>query len=73
MASKIQTPYGTALPPAPRHAITVHVPTWQSLLKFTARDPEFMKSLKSMYPRFVLHKDVKEVGIIASVWSVLQL
>ncbi|OAP65285.1 hypothetical protein AYL99_01257 [Fonsecaea erecta] len=61
MSLEIQTPYGTALPPAPRHAITVHLPLWQSIVRFRDHDPELFKALKSMYPRFVLHKDVLEL------------
>ncbi|KIW24531.1 uncharacterized protein PV07_10240 [Cladophialophora immunda] len=61
MSLEIQTPYGTALPPAPRHAITVHLPQWQSIVRFRDHDPELFKALKSMYPRFILHKDVLEL------------
>ncbi|OCT53515.1 cystathionine gamma-synthase [Cladophialophora carrionii] len=61
MAAEIQTPMGTALPPAPRHAITVHLPTWRSIERFNDRDPSLFAQLKSMYPRFVLHRDVLEL------------
>ncbi|OAG43635.1 hypothetical protein AYO21_02221 [Fonsecaea monophora] len=61
MSLEIQTPYGTALPPAPRHAITVHLPQWRSIERFRDRDPELFRSLRSMYPRFVLHRDVLEL------------
>ncbi|KIW96014.1 uncharacterized protein Z519_03080 [Cladophialophora bantiana CBS 173.52] len=61
MALEIQTPFGTALPPAPRHAITVHLPEWRSIVRFKDHDPELLTALKSMYPRFVLHKDVLEL------------
>ncbi|KIX05925.1 uncharacterized protein Z518_03899 [Rhinocladiella mackenziei CBS 650.93] len=59
MSAKIQTPFGTALPPAPHHAITVHMPAWQTITRFRDQDMELIQSLKNMYPRFVLHKDVK--------------
>ncbi|KAJ9608192.1 hypothetical protein H2200_007180 [Cladophialophora chaetospira] len=62
MSVEIQTPFGTALPPAPRHAITVHAPAWKTMIRFKDRDPELFKEFKSMYPRFVLHKDVNEVS-----------
>lgn len=62
MSAKIQTLPGHALPPAPRHAITTHIPSWQSILRFRDGDPELMKIFKSMYPRFILHKDVLEVS-----------
>jgi cystathionine gamma-synthase len=61
MSTTIQTPFGTALAPAPRHAITVHVPSWQSMLDFVDQKPELLSQLQSMYPRFVLHKDVLQV------------
>jgi cystathionine gamma-synthase len=61
MSTTIQTPFGTALPPNPRHAITVHVPSWQSLLDFVDQKPELLVQLKSMYPRFVLHRDILKV------------
>ncbi|ETI28032.1 hypothetical protein G647_00481 [Cladophialophora carrionii CBS 160.54] len=61
MVAEIQTPMGTALPPAPRHAITVHLPTWRSIERFNDRDPTLFAQLKSMYPRFVLHRDVLEL------------
>jgi cystathionine gamma-synthase len=61
MAAEIQTPFGTAMPPAPRHAITVHLPAWQSIVRFNNRDPALLAQLKSMYPRFVLHRDVLEL------------
>lgn len=51
MATLITTNLGEPLPPYPRHAITVHLPKWQSISRFADRDPELMKSLKSMYPR----------------------
>jgi len=51
MATLITTSLGDALPPYAHHAITVHMPKWQSMIRFADRDPEFMKQLKSMYPR----------------------
>ena len=34
---EIDTPVGTAIPPAPRHAITTHLPGWAYLLRFAER------------------------------------
>jgi len=62
MAVQIQTTLGHAVPPAPRHAITVHMPKWQTVLDFIESRPALMKSIVSMYPRMMLHKDVKEVS-----------
>ncbi|KAK4937123.1 hypothetical protein LTR10_022175 [Elasticomyces elasticus] len=61
MSTKIQTTPGHALPPGPRHAITTHIPSWQAILRFRDRDPELMKIFKDMYPRFIPHRDVKEL------------
>jgi cystathionine gamma-synthase len=61
MAAEIQTEWFGPLPPAPRHAITLHMPLWSNLLKFMDKDPELFAKFKSMYPRIIPHKDVKEV------------
>ncbi|KAG0648231.1 O-succinylhomoserine (thiol)-lyase [Hyphodiscus hymeniophilus] len=59
--AKIQTESGYALPPAPRHSITVHSPGWENALKFMNKDIEFIMSVKSMYPRMLLHRDIQEL------------
>jgi cystathionine gamma-synthase len=64
MAAEIQTPAFTALPPAPRHAITIHIPLWSNLVKFMNKEPELIAQFKSMYPRIIPHKDVKEVHLL---------
>lgn len=63
MSVEIQTEFGTALPPAPRHAITTHLPGWAMLLRFVDKDMELLMSLKSMYPRMMIHRDIKEVSV----------
>lgn len=57
----IQTASFHALPPAPRHAITTHLPTWEAMLQFTQQDPEFLAKFVDMYPRILPHKDIKEL------------
>lgn len=57
----ILTPAYHAVPPAPRHSVTTHMPGWQFLLEFLEFKPEFFDRFKSMYPRIVFHADVKEV------------
>lgn len=69
MAARIQTEATCALPPAPRHSITTHLPGWPYLLRFIDRDPELMSSFKSMYPRMLMHVDVKEVKFTTSILS----
>ncbi|OCK82085.1 cystathionine gamma-synthase, converts cysteine into cystathionine, partial [Lepidopterella palustris CBS 459.81] len=59
MSAKIETPSGHAIPPAPRHSITVHLPKWSSVLRFVERDPTLMATFKSMYPRMMIHRDIK--------------
>lgn len=58
----ITTPLGQSLPPHTPHAITVHLPTWQTALRFREGDPEIGKQLKSMYPRFSPLSLVKDVS-----------
>lgn len=59
MSTQIQTAFGEALPPQPHHSITVHLPKWTSIVRFAEKDAAFMASLKSMYPRMVVHPDIK--------------
>lgn len=61
MSIKIETEIFCGIPPAPRHSITTHMPGWDVLLRFMERDPTIMTSFKSMYPRMMPHKDIKEV------------
>ncbi|PMD39291.1 PLP-dependent transferase [Hyaloscypha variabilis F] len=61
MAAPIQTEWFGPIPPAPRHSITFHMPLWSNILQFIEKDPEFFKQFKSMYPRIMPHKDVKEL------------
>ena len=67
MSAKIQTPQGHAIPPAPRHSITVHLPGWASMLRFMDRDMELLSTLKSMYPRMMIHRDIKEVSFVPPI------
>ncbi|KAK3335004.1 pyridoxal phosphate-dependent transferase [Neurospora tetraspora] len=48
----ITTPLGHSLPPHTPHAITTHLPGWDTALRLRDGDPELGKQLKSMYPRF---------------------
>jgi len=50
-----------AMPPAPRHAISTHLPGWDLMLEFTKKDPAFFAKFHDMYPRFVIHRDIKQV------------
>jgi cystathionine gamma-synthase len=61
----IDTPYFHAVP-APdgvrsQHAITTHLPGWDAVVRFVAKDPDLFAQFVDMYPRFVLHRNVKAV------------
>ncbi|OBT75684.1 hypothetical protein VF21_05906 [Pseudogymnoascus sp. 05NY08] len=62
MSAKIQTPLGHAIPPASYHSLTAHMPTWSHSVRFAERDPELIASLKTMYPRIILHKAVEKLA-----------
>lgn len=62
MSTKIQTQLGESLPPQPHHAITVQLPKWASIVRFAEKDQAFMDLLKSMYPRMIIHQDIKTVS-----------
>jgi hypothetical protein len=63
----IDTPCFHAMPSndetgkAAHHAITTHMPGWDLMLEFTKKKPEFFAKFADMYPRFILHRDVKKV------------
>ncbi len=61
----LETPTYHAIPPAPGHtndhAITTHMPGWELALEFLEKKPEFFQRFVDMYPRFVLHKNIKKV------------
>ncbi|MCB1230720.1 MAG: PLP-dependent transferase [Verrucomicrobiae bacterium] len=51
---------GAALPDLP-HAVSMCLPTWESVIGYEERDPEVMKKLACGYPRFVSHPEVGEL------------
>ncbi|KAH7333352.1 pyridoxal phosphate-dependent transferase [Rhexocercosporidium sp. MPI-PUGE-AT-0058] len=69
MSTKLQTPHLGSLPPHPRHAITIHMPGWASMLRLMERDPSFIQATTSFYPRIVPHKDVKAEGQAVLLFS----
>ncbi|KIW02998.1 uncharacterized protein PV09_05656 [Verruconis gallopava] len=47
------------------HTITVHLPTWNLMLEFVKKDPAFFAKFVDFYPRFIPHRDIKQlVGLI---------
>ncbi|EGO51414.1 hypothetical protein NEUTE1DRAFT_70133 [Neurospora tetrasperma FGSC 2508] len=59
----ITTPLGHSLPPHTPHALTVHLPGWDTFIRLRDGDQEIGKQLRSMYPRFSPLSCVKELGI----------
>ncbi|KAH8655030.1 pyridoxal phosphate-dependent transferase [Tricladium varicosporioides] len=62
VALELETQLGHAIPPHhgdDRHAITFHLPHWTNLMRFVEKDPTIFAALKSVYPRMLLHTDVK--------------
>ena len=50
-----------AIPPAPRHAITTQMPGWDFIIEFTKKKPEFLMKFVDIYPRLLIHRDIKQV------------
>lgn len=48
---------GASLPDLP-HAVSMCLPTWESVVGYEERNPEVMRTLACGYPRFVLHPEV---------------
>ncbi|KAK8011608.1 hypothetical protein PG990_010573 [Apiospora arundinis] len=62
----MQDPIGFSKPlgeqiPDTRHAISVSLPTWDSIVGLANKDPAILGALKGGYPRFIFHKDVMAV------------
>ncbi|KAG9237973.1 pyridoxal phosphate-dependent transferase [Amylocarpus encephaloides] len=62
MSELITTGFGEALPPAPRHAITFHLPKWANLLRLLEKDQTLFNALKNTYPRMLPKPDVKALA-----------
>ncbi|RCI16942.1 hypothetical protein L249_1758 [Ophiocordyceps polyrhachis-furcata BCC 54312] len=57
-AAGVTTPFGDAVPPAPRHAITVHMPGFATAERFGKDPPSVIAHFKSVYPRMRPHQDI---------------
>jgi cystathionine gamma-synthase len=62
MSAKITTQFGHAVPPAPRHSVTVHMPTWQNVERYGADSASVIATFKNAYPRMKPHKDIADVS-----------
>ncbi|KAH6665469.1 pyridoxal phosphate-dependent transferase [Halenospora varia] len=74
MSVALETQLGHPIPPHhgdDRHAITFHLPQWTDLMRFVEKDPTVFASLKSVYPRMLLHTDIK-TGYTAFIFPTAQ-
>ncbi|TPX59811.1 hypothetical protein PhCBS80983_g02193 [Powellomyces hirtus] len=53
-------PLGTPIPDTP-HAVSVTLPTWQDNVGYEEGDARVLSALRSGYPRFVYHDNVKKL------------
>jgi cystathionine gamma-synthase len=63
MSARITTEFGQAVPPAPRHAVTVHMGAeWANAVKFGADAPSVVAKFKNTYPRTRPHRVIAQVS-----------
>lgn len=57
----ISTIVGESIPPNTKHAVSVCLPTWKSTIGYEEGDPEVVNSMQTGYPRFFIHKSIKQL------------
>ncbi|PHH66732.1 hypothetical protein CDD81_5864 [Ophiocordyceps australis] len=62
MSAPITTPFGHAIPPAPRHSVTVHMPGWAAAERFAYDVGSLVASFKNAYPRMKPHPDITSLS-----------
>ncbi|KAK8928047.1 putative cystathionine gamma-synthase [Metarhizium anisopliae] len=63
MSAKITTEFGHAVPPAPRHAVTVHMGSeWSNAVEFGADALSVVAKFKNAYPRTKPHGDIVQLS-----------
>lgn len=63
MSAKITTPFGEAVPPAPRHSVTVHMGGgWDTVEKYGTNSSSVISLFKNAYPRMKPHRDIAQVS-----------
>ncbi|KAI8675698.1 hypothetical protein NCS57_00471700 [Fusarium keratoplasticum] len=63
MSARITTEFGQAVPPAPRHAVTVHMgPGWENAERFGADSASIVAKFKNTYPRTRPHRDIAQLS-----------
>ena len=48
--------------PAMPHAVSVALPRWQDVVGYEEKKPEVVNALTSGYPRFFIHREVRELA-----------
>jgi hypothetical protein len=54
------------------HTITTHLPSWELMIQFTKKDPAFFAKFVDFYPRFIPHKDIKQVSYDTPVIKIIE-
>ncbi|KAI5859406.1 pyridoxal phosphate-dependent transferase [Durotheca rogersii] len=62
MSGSITTPFGHAVPPAPRHSVTVHMPGWETVEKFASDPASVIGTFQNVYPRMKPHQDIADLS-----------
>ena len=63
MSAKIATQFGEAVPPAPRHSVTVHMGRdWDTAERYGADSASVILNFKNAYPRMKPHRDIAMVS-----------
>ncbi|KAJ4176278.1 hypothetical protein NW767_015410 [Fusarium falciforme] len=62
MPAKITTPFGEAVPPAPRHSVTVHMGGWDTVEKYGSDSSTVIPHFKNAYPRMKPHRDIVQLS-----------
>lgn len=61
MSAPITTAFGEAVPPAPRHSVTVHMGRWDTVEKYGVNSSAVIPHFKNAYPRMKPHRDIVKV------------
>ncbi|KAE8147519.1 cystathionine beta-lyase [Aspergillus avenaceus] len=53
---------GELQPPSTPHAVSASLPTWESVIRWSRREPGVVDKVKGGYPRFYIHKTIQRLG-----------
>ncbi|KAI0451114.1 PLP-dependent transferase [Xylaria acuta] len=62
MSSRITTGLGQAVPPANRHSVTVHMPTWADVERYGQDSAALAATFQNVYPRMRPHDDIANLS-----------